>query len=225
MTSSNELPPLPRWAIAKESRTAQALYHNVLSRWEGGRMTEQTVAMLVDDVSEYFKLKQYAQYIALVDTFCQDIDAPLTKKLLRRIAMQLVANASNLEDGKGLRRFEGVNKPEWVPFTIIKMESSPFGNRAGVLLHLIVLAGPYAGYDAQKKVPMGFLARLAYDIGFNTKWAYEEPQELLDMQFAGFLTPSSDAELQFEDYQVSGAMRKHNLALIRFRREDEDDNE
>jgi hypothetical protein len=95
------------------------------------------------------------------------------------------------------------------------------GPRSGTELHLLVIAGRYAGSSAVKRCPTAFLGRLAYDLGFNRRLVYDRPSELDGLLFAGLLVPTTENELQFEHYQLNTAMKRHNLSLIRTRKEQE----
>lgn len=213
---------LPRWDLHKTEMRAKALYISVFARWTGERLNEQVLSFLVDDCADELGLTTRAHYSALIDTFCQDIDCVLDQHTLVRMSLQLTSNHSTLVSGQPLQRFRGVPTPEWVPFKIGSMAPCSFGSRAGLRLKMRVIAGPYAGYPAERAVPVGFLARLAYDIGFSRRLQYDQPADLVGLQFAGLLVPTTETELKFEDYAVSTAMRKHNRELIKRRSEASD---
>lgn len=212
---------LPKWNLRKVERTARDMYESVFVRWLGEKLHEQVLSFLVDDCAESLGLTSQRQYSALIDTFCQDIDKTLDKPLLLRMSLQLTVNRGVLLDGQPLHRFDGVSEPEWVPFIVCAMTPCSFGAKPGLRLLLRVIAGQYAGYSTERSVPVGFLTKLAYDVGFSRRLQYEQPADLIGLMFAGLAVPTTESELQFEDYKVSAAMKKANRDLIKQRQEEE----
>ena len=217
----DDLPPLPRWSIGKDDLQAEQLFRRLLERWLGSTFTAQTVAMLVDDICDFFGFKTEGQQLALANTLSREYGQAVTRDLLVRLAYQLVANRKELEAGRAVMPLKGVPAPEWVPFLIRRLVPCSMGPRSGTELHLLVIAGRYAGSSAVKRCPTAFLGRLAYDLGFNRRLVYDRPSELDGLLFAGLLVPTTENELQFEHYQLNTAMKRHNLSLIRTRKEQE----
>ena len=217
-SSLSELPPLPRWRLEQERQDAIALYGKVMKGWVGAKMSEQSASFLVDEVTDYFGLTGYAQMSALVDFFVHSIGVTITEKIAMRVAAQLVGNKKSLIAAEPVSRFEGVKEPQWVPFFIEGVEPCQFGQKVGMALKLLCVAGPYSGYTAVKKCPVRFLARIAYSIGFSKQLLYDEPDDLLGMFLAGYILPSSKEELDFKHYSVTASMKKHNRENIKQRR-------
>lgn len=216
--SLSELPRIPRWRLDQQREEAELIYHKILKRWAGVTMDEQSASFLVDDVCEYFGLTGYRQKSALVELFAHAVGKKMTEPVLMRVAAQLEGNRPSLVAGVPIKTFEGVSEAQWVPFYIESLYPCLFGSGPGIELKLLCVAGPYSGLTASKKCPVRFLARIAYSIGFSKRLLYDGPEDLLGLMFVGYILPSSKEELDFQHYDVSSSMKKHNRDIIKTKR-------
>lgn len=214
----NELPKLPSWKPDKVLAKAKALYREVFFKYPTVTMDAENREYLALELKKHLKFNREASFMALLETLLPHDKCEMTKDIARLLCFQIVVNEKQLKDGIPVREFTGVSKAEWIPLEIVGISSVKRGSKDLAQLKLRVLDGVYAGFPAKRIMPFGFLFIFANDLGFSWKRPYEHPHDLLDMQFAAWLEPSSSDDLKFDKYWLTTAMAKHNDALVKKRK-------
>lgn len=214
----NELPKLPSWKPDKVLTKAKELYKRVFFRFPTVIMDAENREYLAQELAKCLKFSRESSFLALIETLLPHDRCTMTKEIARLLCFQIVVNAKQLKDGVAIRKFTGVSKAEWVPMEILGFSGVKRGAKDLAQMHLRILDGVYAGFSAQRIMPFGFLYIFANDMGFSWKRPYEHPSDLVDMQFAAWLEPSSSEDLKFDRYWLTTAMAKHNDALVKKRK-------
>lgn len=173
---------------------------------------------LAKELAAHLKFRRESSFLALLETLLPHDRCQMSKEIARLLCFQIIANTQQLKDGVAIRKFTGVSKAEWVPMEIMGFAGIKRGAKDLAQMHLRVLDGVYAGFSAQRVMPFGFLFIFANDLGFSWKRPYEHPKDLVDMQFAAWLEPSSSDDLKFDKYWLTTSMAKHNDALVKKRK-------
>jgi hypothetical protein len=182
------------------------------------RMDAENREYLALELKKHLKFNRESSFLALIETLLPHDNDVMTKDVARLLCFQIVANAQQLKNGVPIRQFTGVSVAEWVPMEIMGFSAVKRGSKDLARVHLRVLDGVYAGFPAERIMPFGFLYIFANDLGFSRKRPYEEPKDLVDMQFAAWLEPSASDDLKFDRYWLTTAMAKHNDALVKRRK-------
>lgn len=214
----NELPKLPSWKPSKTLEKAKELYKKIFFKYPTAIMNAENREYLAAELAKHFKFNRNSSFLALIETLVPHDNKQMSKETARLLCFQLVVNFKCLKDGVAIRKFTGVSKAEWVPMEILGFSGVKRGAKDLAQMHLRILDGAYAGFSAQRIMPFGFLYIFANDLGFSWKRPYEHPNDLVDLQFAAWLEPSSSDDLKFDRYWLTTAMAKHNDALVKKRK-------
>ena len=87
------------------------------------------------------------------------------------------------------------------------------------MFELFAMTGQPAGHVLRRKVPNTWLNWFAYQVGYSRAMQYDQvPQHFVGLRFWGFLKPKPESgEVEFTDWQLNPAFKKHNKAIIKLR--------
>lgn len=217
----HEAPPMPRWKLEQDLGRARALYTSALVPWLDRELTPQSRQILAQDLVGAVRDGPGAAELALADSLLAESALPLTPRVARRLALQIVCNPAAMVAGIPIPKFMSVTqKNTWVPLEITSIEDSQQERAKGLRkqINMLVIGGEYAGFEVSKTCPCGYLSHLAYDLGYSFRRPYEDQDDLVGLWLAGFIEPSNGFELKFDKYWLNSAMSKRNSALVKARR-------
>jgi hypothetical protein len=215
-------PAMPRWCLERDLGQARLLYKRVLSGWVGQPLTPQTREILAEELAPWVRRSPPASLLlAVQDSLTAESAQPLTPRVARKLALQLVCNSDPLLDGVPIPKFISVTRENtWAPLEITSIEDSQQERAKGLRkqINMLVIGGPFAGFEVAKICPCGYLSHLANDLGYSFRRPYEDQNDLVGLWLAGLLEPSSSLDVQFDKYWLNSAMSRRNAALVRERR-------
>ena len=212
-----ELPPLPRWDLARTKARAVDIYEGAMRPWRNCTLTPDTREGILEMLQEHLRLS-YPAALATMETLVPYGTRELTDDLQRLLCMQFSANITGIKKGIPVQCFTGVREAMWIPVEIHGFESVQRGPHVLAKMHVNILDGLYAGFRAVRVLPYGFLHVLGNDLGFSRRRRYEDPQDLWGLHFAAWVEPSIREDIQFDKYWLTPAMEKRNCALIKKRK-------
>jgi hypothetical protein len=156
--------------------------------------------------------------LAALETLLPHSEKVLTPELQRLLCLQFAANWESIKKGVPVNKFTGVGQAMWLPVEILGFENEQRGKHIFAKMHVDIIDGLYAGYQAIRVVPYGFLHILGRDLGYMRRRPYEEPKDLKGFRFAAWVNPSAKDDIQFDKYWLTSAMEKSNNALVKQRK-------
>ena len=136
------------------------------------------------------------------------------------LALQLASRVDELMRGP-IAPFTKPTHDQWVPLEVTKVAySDSRDHRVNAILSMRALSCQPAGYTLSRDFSPGYLRFLAYQIGFSRKLEYDEDiRHFIGLQFWLHLQRGAEDEprLQFNAWQVSPWMLKHNRTIIKLR--------
>lgn len=193
------------------------------------RQYENVLQLFLSFKGEELQLPLCAQIAREAELLLDGTDAVKIQQTLRQyegrkvdyawaevISRQFVARRKELVE-RPLPMFVSVVTTEWVAVEIVDMDPCEWRDSNGQVLHLRCLTGRPAGQVLKKRVPEGWLAWLAYQIGYTRRLRYSrEPTDLVGFRLWGLTAPSETAskELDFEEVKITPALKKWNQSII-----------
>lgn len=208
------LPRLPSISLASVD-SQHVDFVRMFRNYHNQRLTRELCHILAHNV--HFALGEAYLVDNIFQTLLQYVGEPLDDQWTDILARQLAARKEELKGGV-LQLYECPLREEWVPLEVYSLIPSVWREtRDAQILNLYCLAGHPAGHRLQKKLPESWLAYLAYQIGFSSRFRYEyEPTEFIGLRFWGFMKRPARGreELDFEQYKASGQLEEHNRLII-----------
>lgn len=215
----SELPKIPKWNLDKVEAKAKEAYKGPLRVYKTIPLDREVRKSLVESLLEAMGLKEHKKAgLAALETLLPFDGQRITDGLARTLAYQIAANSQQIREGVPIKKFTGVAVPQWVPMEILGFTPAQRGTKTLANVHLLVLDGPFAGFEATRVMPIGFLFVFANDLGFSRKRPYEEPKDLIGFRFAAWVEPSSSEDLQFDKYWLTPGIERYNTALVKSRK-------
>jgi hypothetical protein len=220
--------PLPSLRIRDLEAGRQRLLSFLESYDNNEPLTRERVIAMAPMVTELMLLPEgvVSNVVDSMLPYCGDFGA-YDK---RTLAYQLSGRAQSLKLHP-LQPFYRPTHDQWVPLEVLATVPATWnGTKPGTDVKFLALAGQPAGHQLVRVFPTSYFRFLAYKVGFNRKYQYnDDPRWLIGFRFWLHLKRATDdnPRLEFDDWQMSPWMLKHNRAIIklrcRFEVEDADD--
>jgi hypothetical protein len=211
-----DLPPLPRWDLVKTRERANKIY-DIVRLMKTTVLTTDIRAELAGILQNEFSLSDKAT-LAAMNTLLPYHEKELTNELARILCFQFAANWAEIKKGHPVHKFTGVPAAMWIPLEIRSFAAQQRGRHVFTKMLARILDGCYAGYEAERVFPVGYLPVFARDLGYSRRRMYEEPSDLVLFKFAAWVEPSSKEDIQFSKYWLTPYMEKHNTYLAKKRK-------
>jgi hypothetical protein len=152
----------------------------------------------------------------ILQTLMSYRDEVLTLKKINILSRQLAVLSADPSPLGPKLKYEGIAVPEWIPLEVLSTKYTDWRGLAngGINFTFYVLAGTPAGYTVERKLPLTFLARMAYTLGYSKKFNYDyEPSNFIGFRFWVLATPA-EGEFKFEEFEPSKQMLTQNKLII-----------
>lgn len=206
-----------RWGVSKTLQAAR----NRFELWKlfiGHEISEALVTAMIKacPVASHRAVKRFWH-----GSLMQYGGEKLTAPLLDIICLQVTARAAELKT-QVINRESFVTTPQWICFEIRAATVAPHGksHAPGVCLTFLALDGSIAGLAISQTFGEGWVAHLAYGIGFSRRYPYDyDPRVLIGLRFYAYVLPQNavDDKLVLERWNVSTENKKTNQAQVRLR--------